>query len=197
MSKKTSIRKIAPRKREQIEVNDAKLYELVILFARRSEGDPPFGSLKLNKMLFYADFFSYLMLGKPITGQEYFALENGPALRYKAHLWQHMIENKDIVVRKEPTIMCTDREKTIALREPDVSKFSVQELNMAYVFLDAFRDKKGTELSLITHTFPGWQLAKERETIPYSAAFVGDRKPTRDEIVRGLEIERSMALVPA
>jgi hypothetical protein len=197
MPKKNQIRKIIPRERDRIAASDDKLYELVILFARRSEGDPLFGSLKLNKLLFYADFFSYLMLGKPITGQEYFALENGPALRYKARLWQHMIEKNDIVVRKEPTIMSTDRETTLALREPDVTKFSPQELDLAYVFLEAFRNKRGTELSLITHTFPGWQLAKERETIPYSAAFVGERKPTRDEMIRGLELENSMELAPA
>ena len=73
--------------------------------------------------------------------------------------------------------MSRDRETTLALREPDVSKFTPQELDLAYVLIEAFRDKWATELSLITHTFPGWKLAKERETIPYSAVLVGDRKP--------------------
>lgn len=48
-----------------------KLRELVLYVCTASEGDESFGSVKLNKLLFYSDFLSYLQHGIPITGQEY------------------------------------------------------------------------------------------------------------------------------
>jgi hypothetical protein len=52
-----------------------------LLIATRSEGDEPFGAVKLNKLLFYADFFAYVKFGECITGQEYQKLAQGPAPR--------------------------------------------------------------------------------------------------------------------
>ena len=51
--------------------DDNKLRELVLYIAVLSEGDPAFGKVKLNKLLFFADFTAYLSFGKPITGHEY------------------------------------------------------------------------------------------------------------------------------
>jgi len=50
---------------------DKRLRELILLIATRSEGDEPFGAVKLNKLLFYADFFAYVKFGESITGQEW------------------------------------------------------------------------------------------------------------------------------
>src|SRR5690606_1570423 len=55
-----------------------KLAELVIFFARESEKDRLFGSTKLNKLLFLADFLAYGYLGKPITGARYIHKKRGP-----------------------------------------------------------------------------------------------------------------------
>ncbi len=56
---------------KQYEPDDIKLRELVLYLATLSEGDATFGKVKLNKLLFYADFNAYLKFGKPITGHEY------------------------------------------------------------------------------------------------------------------------------
>src|SRR5437868_742907 len=68
-------------KRAKFKPDDEKLRELILLIASRSEGDPKFGKVKLNKLLFHCDFSAYLTFGQPITGQEYFALKQGPAPR--------------------------------------------------------------------------------------------------------------------
>ena len=65
--------------RRGIRPNDAKLVELILLISEWSQGDPKFGAIKLNKLLFHADFSAFLTTGEPITGQEYFALPQGPA----------------------------------------------------------------------------------------------------------------------
>lgn len=192
MANRTGIRKLAPKKVPHIVVDDKKLTELVVLVSRFSETDPLFGSIKLNKILYFVDFLAYQMMGKPVTGQDYFALENGPALRHKARLWHSMQKRGDIAVRKEPTLLGNDRERTLALREPDVDKFTPSELGLIFKVIEIFRGKSGTDLSEVSHNLFGWQLSKEKETIPYSMALVGQRKPSRNEIEYGLQLEASL-----
>ena len=57
-----------------IPFNEQKFKELVIYIAGRCESDPYFGAVKLNKLLFFSDFFAYAKLGNPITGAEYMKL---------------------------------------------------------------------------------------------------------------------------
>jgi hypothetical protein len=193
MSGKKRIRKLQPKNLPSITPSDEKLAELVVLVSRFSESDPLFGSIKLNKILFFIDFMAYRTLGKPVTGQAYFALENGPALRYKARLWNSMQKRRDIAVRKEPTVFDNDKERTLALRDPDVTKFSQSELGLIFKIIEAVRITTGSDLSDLSHTLFGWQLSKEKETIPYSMALVGQRKPTHAEIEYGLTLEASLA----
>src|SRR5687767_11846412 len=61
--------------------NQAKFDELVLYVALRSADDSTYGATKLNKILFYSDFFFYAKCGESITGAEYQKLERGPAPR--------------------------------------------------------------------------------------------------------------------
>lgn len=53
----------------------------MLYIAKRSLTDPYFGYVKLNKILFYADFVAYGELGKPITGATYIRNLYGPTPR--------------------------------------------------------------------------------------------------------------------
>ena len=51
---------------------DAKKFcELVLYIAKRSEDDPRFCAVKLNKIMYYSDFGAYRRLGQSITGANY------------------------------------------------------------------------------------------------------------------------------
>ena len=63
---------------KDVEFDKEKLAELVIFFASESEKDRLFGSTKLNKLLFLADFLAYGYLGSPITGARYIHQKRGP-----------------------------------------------------------------------------------------------------------------------
>ena len=63
------------------EYDEAKFAELLLYVARRLDGDPAGGAVKLNKVLFYAEFAHVRAHGQPISGAEYEKLENGPAPR--------------------------------------------------------------------------------------------------------------------
>lgn len=51
--------------------DDDKFKELILFICERSEGDSPFGAIKLNKLLFFTDFVSYSRFGHAVTWHEY------------------------------------------------------------------------------------------------------------------------------
>lgn len=190
MATKKKSRKI-PRRTEpqRISADDSKFRELILLVSRKSEGDPRFGAVKLNKLLFYSDILAYMELGKPITGQEYFALPQGPAPRHMVPIREMMKKDGEIAIRKKETPYSGTQDRTFALREPDLSAFTPQEIDLVHSLIDRCWGHTGNELSDLTHKFAGWQLAKERETIPYTFALVDYRAPAVDEVKRGLDLE--------
>jgi uncharacterized phage-associated protein len=181
---KSHAKKIRPR----ITPNENKFRELLLFIARRSEGDPRFGVIKLNKLLFYSDFLAYLELGHPITGQPYFALENGPAPRYLVRVREQMVKSKEIAIARKTTISGV-QERVLALREPDPNKFTPAEIALVTKVLDVCRSQSGTELSELSHRFAGWRLAAQQEDIPYEVALVGNRPPTPAEKKYGVQLE--------
>jgi hypothetical protein len=188
MKTKAKQKRQAKRLQPPIKPNEGKFRELLLFVARRSEGDPRFGAIKLNKILFYVDFLAYLKLGQPITGQEYFALAQGPAPRYLVRVREQMAAKGDIAIRRKESYSGV-HERVLALREPDLSQFTAQEVDLVTRVLHFFWGKTGTELTEISHRFPGWRLAADKETIPYSVALVGNRPPTSDEIKFGVKLE--------
>ncbi len=181
---KRNTKKIQPR----ITPNENKFRELLLFIARRSENDPLFGAIKLNKLLFYSDFLAYLEFGRPITGQPYFALENGPAPRYLVRVREQMVKSKEIAVSRKPTLSGV-QERVLALREPDPNKFTAGEIDLVTKIIDICRAQTGTELSELSHRFAGWRLAGEKEDIPYEVALVGNRPPTPAEKSYGVKLE--------
>jgi len=55
------------------EVNQDKFRELVLYLSEKSQDDKKFGATKLNKILYFCDFGSYVKLGQPVTGRATFA----------------------------------------------------------------------------------------------------------------------------
>jgi uncharacterized phage-associated protein len=181
-------RRQAKRVQPRIKPNEDKFRELLLFIAQRSEKDPRFGALKLNKLLFYSDFLAYLKFGHPITGQEYFALENGPAPRYLVRVRDQMVKSKEIAISRKTTFDGV-QERVLALRDPDPNKFTPAEIALVTQVLEMCKGHSGTDLSALTHRFAGWKLAGHKENIPYEVALVGNRKPTLSERQYGLKLE--------
>ncbi len=175
-------------KRSKFKPDDDKLKELILLVSLRSEKDPTFGSVKLNKLLFYCDFSAYLTFGAPITGQEYFALKQGPAPRRMLPLTDKMLEEHELAYQRIPYFNRIQN-KPIALRRPDLKRFKPEEISLIEETIQKWSGKNATEISDKSHLFIGWKVAREKETIPYSTALIGFRIPTLDEYMRGIAME--------
>jgi hypothetical protein len=159
---------------------DKKFEELILYIARESQEDRRCGATKLNKILFYADFMAYHKLGRSITGQKYQKLERGPAPRRIVLVVDAMIA-RGLCAWAERSYFGFPLRKLLALREPDVSVFSAEELDIARTVVSELWDLNATEVSDLSHRFVGWQAADFGEEIPYQTVFVDEPRPLTQE----------------
>ncbi|HUY37025.1 MAG TPA: Panacea domain-containing protein [Pirellulales bacterium] len=165
--------------------DDSKFRELVLYICRMSEGDAPFGAVKLNKLLFYADFLAYRQLGHAITWHVYQRLENGPAPRRLLPILEKMEDRGDIAtgeVRYHGFI----QKRTCALREPDLSRFTGEEIALVDGLIADCWGKNAKTMSEMSHAFRGWSQARDGENIPYEIALLQFEKPTEAQLDQGV-----------
>jgi len=151
--------------------DDNKLRELILFIAKQSRGDERFGSVKLNKLLFFSDFLAYVRLGSSITGQEYQCLKKGPAPRKLLPIIKSMKRSGALTIEDREYHGHTQKVPT-ALREPNLAEFTAEEIGIVTEVLVAHYRKNAKSISSKSHEFSGWQLAREGETIPYQTALV-------------------------
>ena len=167
-----------------------KFRELILYVAQESEGDSTFGATKLNKILFFCDFLSYRAYGESITGQRYFKLPFGPAPRALVPVVNELIE-EGACIKVQRTHFGFPQEKIIARREANLEVFRARDIALAAFVLHQLRDNDATQVSDLSHAFVGWQLAGEKEDIPYETVFLGDPQKlvlTEEEIRYGQEL---------
>ena len=173
-------------------ISDQKLRELVLFVARSSERDEHFGATKLNKILFYSDFWAYRKLGRSITGERYQKLEHGPAPKRLVPVVRRM-ERERVCATAEREFFGRTQKVLVALREPDLSLFSGAEIAIVQDVIHKLWDLNATGVSELSHEFIGWQLAAEGEEIPYSTVLLGHpRPPTQAEVEHGKKLAEEM-----
>jgi hypothetical protein len=168
--------------------SDALLKEMMLYIAQKCEGHSKFGVTKLNKTLFFSDFFSFRRTGKPITGAAYMRLGNGPVAR-------RFLPNKDeLVEARRAAVKIVDfgdgwiQHRLIAIDEPNMDAFSHESLRIIDTVIHALKDKSADQVSQLSHQLPAWKIAEDKEEIPYEAAFLLSLEPTEVDEARALEL---------
>lgn len=164
-----------------MEYDERKFAELLLYAAGRLEDDPAGGAVKLNKVLFFAEFAHMRRHGRPISGAEYQKLRWGPAPRRLLPVRELLLDAGTARMHDE-TYQGFVLERLVPLREPDVSLFTPDELAAVDQVVAELYGVTATDASLMSHDEVGWQMVEERETIPYEAAFL--RQSVRTDAVR-------------
>jgi antitoxin SocA-like protein len=169
-----------------------KFKELILYIVQQSEGDSTFGATKLNKILFFCDFLSYRAYGEPITGQRYFKLPFGPAPRPLVPVVKELIE-EGACIKVQRSRFGLPQETIFAKREANLDVFKPRDIALVDFVLRQLRDNDATQVSDLSHEFIGWQLAGDREDIPYETIFLGDPRKltlTEEEIRYGQRLAK-------
>lgn len=163
--------------------------ELIIYVSKESERDPYFGAIKLNKILYYSDFFAFERFGVPLTGLPYFRLPFGPAPQLMVPIRADLIKEGAIEI-KQVDVGGHLQDRTIALRDPYLSLFSKDELSLVDGIIKTFWGQSATEVSLISHDVR-WRTLNDRDALPYDMAYLDD-EITDDDRVRTEQLAREL-----
>ncbi len=167
----------------------ARLRELMLFVAERCQDDPNFGVTKLNKILFYCDFFAFAKFGKPITGVPYNKLAYGPVPTGAENARRKMEQDGDVLLPPEGYSPFRLK-RMIPRREPDLTLFSGPEIALVDGIIDAFSDATGSQLRDMSHG-KAWQAVGLHQVIPYEAVFLSDEPYTEEDVARAHELVAS------
>lgn len=169
----------------------SKFRELILYVAKKSQGDLKFGATKLNKLLFYSDFYAYGKLGSSISGKEYINETNGPIPKSFVPERESMIKDMDAAMQTRD-YFGHSQERLIPLRDPDMSRFSGKEVEIIDYIIDYCSSYNATDISLQSHKFIGYDAELKGETIPYETVFVSTRDLTSEEKAYGLKLDATV-----
>jgi hypothetical protein len=167
-----------------------KFKELMLYAAEKSVSDDYFGKVKLNKILFFADFLAFGMMGEPITGATYKREIAGPVPLEFNWIAREIEKARDGAFVSKP-FFNKQQIRLVAHRPANPHHFSIDEKDMIDEVIRNLSTRTATETSLLSHERSfAWQVAERGEVIPYTAVFLSARKATSTDVARGLELAR-------
>lgn len=112
--------------------------------------------VRLNKLLFYADFMHYKYFGFSITGCKYAAIDMGSVPDQYAYIFG-LLESEKYLKTKLVKIKDKEHDKFVAINQFDKSLFNADELNTLNEVLKRFKDVTTQELMKIAHGEIAWK----------------------------------------
>jgi len=173
--------------REMPEFHSDKFKQLILYIAQKCVDDPTFGATKLNKILYFSDFYAYGDTGTPITGATYFRLRRGPAPRQLVPTREELIHSGDVCLTKV-RYHGYPQERIIVTREANLDLFSAQEISLVDDIIQKLWGINAADISEYTHRLAGWRIAEYDADIPYESVFISDEGLTEDDSNRAKEL---------
>ncbi|MGB3683949.1 MAG: Panacea domain-containing protein [Rubrobacteraceae bacterium] len=163
-----------------------KLRELILFVSERCQNDGSFGVTKLNKVLFYADFFSFAKYGESITGISYNKLPYGP-VPTAATTVRSQMEAEDEAFLTKQGYSPYQTHRLIPRREANLDLFKARDIALVDGVIEALADLSGRRVSELSHG-RAWESVADFERIPYEAAFVDDTPLTEVDVAAAHEM---------
>ena len=165
---------------------EKRLVELMLHIADRCEEDATFGATKLSKILWWSDFLSYARHGAPITGVEYQRLTNGPAPKRLKPIRDQLVADREAVVRERKVFNRTQK-RLIPLRPVNYELFTAEQIALVDEMISDMWEETAQSVSRSSHG-KAWEIARDKQSIPYESVFLSDSPITRVDVVRTYEI---------
>jgi hypothetical protein len=163
-----------------------RLRELILFIAERCLNDPTFGAVKLNKILFFADFISFARYGEPITGTSYGKLPLGP-VPTAARAVRAEMEAADEIFMVMEGYNPSPRHRLIARREADLGGFKPRDIVLIDGIIETLHGVSGSAVSEVSHD-RAWESVEDYEMIPYEAAYISGEPLTERDLTVAFEM---------
>jgi len=168
------------------EYDQARLENLVLYLASKSGEDEGYGKVKLNKLLFRADFEAYRLLGASITGEEYKKQEWGPVAAHLPSLLRRFESRGVLTVEEVPAGPYVRQVPVLGEgHAPNPEVFSEREREIIDRALAELRAHGARSVSDWSHEKSvGWRLTPTNKPIPYDTAIVMSEPPPEKTTAR-------------
>jgi hypothetical protein len=164
-----------------MEINFEKFKSLVHYICWRCADPTKLGAVKLNKVLWRADFKAYLELGEAVTGATYVKRQYGPVPSAILQAQRELQAEGRISIREVEYYEKGKRE-FFALTRPDLSLFNADEISLIDEAIE-YVTEKHTARSISEESHDRiWELARIGEEIPYYTVFSKPAEITEDDI---------------
>jgi len=128
------------------------------------------GKTVLYKMLYFSDFDYYELNEKPIIGEKYFKLVNGPAPSSFDNIVNEL-EVEEKIKKVEAKYGAYLQIKFISLCKPDLNLLSANELQLIEKVINKLSSMTATQVSSYSHDDMPWKATKDNEEIDYELVF--------------------------
>lgn len=160
-----------------------RLRALVLYIAEECRDAPHFGRVKLNKIIWKADFTAYAERGVPVTGRPYVRLEYGPVPEEMFTLLKEM-EREGAIEFSETDFGNDMIEQRVIPREAAVVlDFPAKDLHYVQQAINYYWNMTGTETSDDSHGV-AWRTRANKDPFPYELAYLSDRQLEGRQLAR-------------
>lgn len=151
-----------------------KLKQLILFIAARLQDAEFFGSTKLNKILYRAEYRAYRELGVKLTTFKYQKNEHGPTLRAFVPVTSEM-ENEGLIAWEYRELRGGAREDRVRpTNEADMAVFNRPQIRIVEEEIERARAQTAGQVSEEEHTTAAWYACVLGEEIPPELTFVED-----------------------
>lgn len=152
----------------------ARLKQLILYVAERCQGAEFFGAIKLNKIIWKADFDSFAARKIPVTGREYRRLRLGPAAKEMRQVHREMLMNGSIIIERRDFGDNIIEMRTVAVDRFNASLFTAEDLSFVDAAITHYWGMSGTETSDESHGI-AWKTRDDNDPMPYDLALLSDK----------------------
>jgi Protein of unknown function (DUF4065) len=160
--------------------------EMIVYVSEKSASDPHFGAIKLNKILYHADFRAFERFGVPLTGVRYQKLKLGPAAKSLLHV-RRQLESEGAIKLEILPAGNYERHRTVALRSAAMSLFAEDEILLIDEVISDLWDQNGRQVSDASHDIR-WRVVNLGDPMPYELAYLSDENVTAGDYRRTEEL---------
>jgi len=160
-----------------------RLREAILYVSDKSKDAPRFGLVKLNKIIWRADFTAFFERKVPVTGRAYQKLEHGPAPVEMRPLLHEMEQERLIEI--DQTELAPDKvEQRVFAMVPAFPRFfSPSDFGYLDRAIEYYWNKTGMEASDDSHDI-GWLTREIGDEMPYELAFLSDEELSGGALAR-------------
>lgn len=148
-----------------------RLREMVLYVAKCCHNAPRFGRVKLNKILWKADFDAFAERGVPVTGRAYQRLKWGPAAVEMAPLLAEMLRDGLMAAEQTDFGEGVVEQRPRPLVEPRMHYFDDDDMRFVEAAIKYYWDKTGTQASDDSHGV-AWKTRSDGDPMPYELSYL-------------------------